>query len=47
MAMMKVSKERMSNPMITRSSVHQGRCIYDLKGKKRSPQELFVLELNM
>ena len=47
MAMMKVSKERMSNPMITRSSVHQVRRINDLKGKKRSPQELFVLGLNM
>ena len=46
MAMTKVSKERIGNPTITSSSVHQGRRI-DLKGKKRLPQELFVLGLNM
>ena len=46
-AMTKVSKERIGNPTITRSSVHHGHRIDDLKGKKRSPQELFVLELNM
>ena len=46
-AMTKVNKERIGNPTIARSSVHQGRRISDLKGKKRSPQELFVLGLNM
>ena len=43
MAMMKVSKERIGNPTITRSSVHQGRRIDDLKGEKRSPQNFLFL----
>ena len=46
-AMTKVSKERIGNLKIARSSVHQGCRIDDLKGKKRPPQELFVLGLNM
>ena len=46
-AMTKVSKERIGNLKIARSSVHQGCRIDDLKGKKRSPQELFVFGLSM